>query len=46
MKKKDDFYTWLDQIADKKAGEWKESSLKLELLCGIKRQESINYEKH
>lgn len=28
MKKKDDFYTWLDQIADKKAQEWTQAPMK------------------
>ena len=28
MKKKDDFYTWLDQIAEKKAGEWTQTPMK------------------
>ena len=28
MKKKDDFYTWLDQIAEKKAGEWTKIPMK------------------
>lgn len=28
MKKKDDFYTWLDQIGDKKAQEWTQAPMK------------------